>query len=41
MQRTLMTVGVVLAIVLVALVNSFYIVRVDQQAILLDRCARC
>lgn len=36
MQRTLMTAGVVLAIVLIALANSFYIVRVDQQAILLQ-----
>lgn len=36
MQRTLMTVGVVLALALIALANSFYIVRVDQQAILLQ-----
>lgn len=36
MQRTLMTAGVVLAIILIALANSFYIVRVDQQAILLQ-----
>lgn len=36
MQRTLMTFGVVLALALIALANSFYIVRVDQQAILLQ-----
>ncbi len=36
MQRTLMTIGVVVALALIALANSFYIVRVDQQAILLQ-----
>ncbi len=35
MQRTLIIAGVVLAVVIVVLANAFYIVRVDQQAIVL------